>query len=66
MVTKMLSVDGANYVMMLRGTKYIGISTNSVATRDQISARRKSSSPDMPLTQQYFLDKKSTASKWNP
>ena len=45
MVTKMLLVDGANYVLMLRGSKYTGISTNSVATRDQISARRKSSCP---------------------
>lgn len=42
MVTKMLLVDSANYVM-LRGSKYIGISTNSVATCDQISARGKSS-----------------------
>ena len=39
MVTKMLLVDSANYVFMLRGSKYIGISTNSVATRDQISAQ---------------------------
>ena len=43
MVTKMLLVDGANYVLMLRGSKYTGISTKSVATRDQISASQKSS-----------------------
>ena len=43
MVTKMMLVNGANYALMLRGSKYTGISANTVATHDQISARRKSS-----------------------
>jgi hypothetical protein len=43
MVTKMLLVNGANYVLMLRDSKYTGISTNTVATHDQISVRQKSS-----------------------
>ncbi len=38
MVTKMLLVNGANYVLMLRGSKYTGISTNTVATRDRKSS----------------------------
>ncbi len=55
MVTKMLLVNGANYVLMLRGSKYTGISTNTVATHDQISAHQKSSCPIVEPARVYLI-----------